>query len=119
MSPTTPPPAAVVGAPRDDDGDLAAIRALTRRRSRIGGALTAAMVTVYFGFLALVAWRPALLATRLHEGLSLGILLGALVIVAAWFLTLVYVRWANAVYDPALHALRDARGHGGGRSGHP
>jgi uncharacterized membrane protein (DUF485 family) len=35
-------------------------------------------------------------------GLSLGILLGALVIVAAWTLTFVYVSWANRVYDPAL-----------------
>ena len=35
------------------------------------------------------------------------ILAGAFVIVAAWALTWVYVRWANHRYDPALHALRD------------
>ena len=43
-------------------------------------------------------------------GLSLGILLGALVIVASWLLTWVYVRWANAHYDPALRALRESAG---------
>ena len=64
------------------------------------------MVLVYFGFIALVAFKPALLGRLLHEGLSLGILLGALVIVAAWLLTFVYVSWANRVYDPALAALR-------------
>ena len=39
-------------------------------------------------------------------GLSLGILLGALVIVASWLLTLVYVRWANIHYDAGLDELR-------------
>ena len=65
------------------------------------------MVCVYFGFIALVAYDAALLATLLHDGLSLGILLGALVIVAAWILTYIYVSWANRVYDPALTALRE------------
>jgi uncharacterized membrane protein (DUF485 family) len=41
-------------------------------------------------------------------GLSLGILLGALVIVASWILTWVYVRWANTVYDPQVRALLDS-----------
>jgi uncharacterized membrane protein (DUF485 family) len=40
-------------------------------------------------------------------GLSLGILLGALVIVAAWVLIWIYVRWANTHYDAAVDALRE------------
>jgi uncharacterized membrane protein (DUF485 family) len=35
-----------------------------------------------------------------------GILLCALVIVAAWVLILVYVRWANRHYDAVVAALR-------------
>ena len=70
--------------------------------------LTAGMVVVYFGFILLVAFQPALLATPLGDGLSVGILLGALVIVSAWGLTWTYVRWANRVYDPALARLRDS-----------
>lgn len=81
-------------------------RKLAAQRWRLAAALTIAMVAVYFGFIGLVAYRPDLLATLLQPGLSLGILLGALVIVAAWLLTYVYVRWANSVYDPALAALR-------------
>jgi uncharacterized membrane protein (DUF485 family) len=84
---------------------LAATRLLAARRWRIAASLTAVMVVVYFGFIALVAYRPALLGTLLTDGLSLGIVLGALVIVAAWLLTFTYVRWANRVYDPALAAL--------------
>lgn len=64
------------------------------------------MVCVYFGFIALVAFKPLLLATPLDAGLTLGIVLGALVIVSAWVLTFVYVVWANRVYDPALAELR-------------
>ena len=84
-----------------------ATRALAARRWRVAATLTALMVCVYFGFIALVAYDAALLATLLHDGLSLGILLGALVIVAAWILTYIYVSWANRVYDPALTALRE------------
>lgn len=83
-----------------------ATKALAAKRWRVAAVLTAGMVVVYFGFIALVAWRPDLLGQLLQEGLSLGIVLGALVIVAAWALTLVYVSWANRTYDPALAALR-------------
>jgi uncharacterized membrane protein (DUF485 family) len=83
-----------------------ATRTLAVQRWRIAATLTVLMVCVYFGFIALVAYDAPLLATLVHEGLSLGIVLGALVIVSAWVLTFVYVSWANRVYDPALAALR-------------
>jgi len=71
--------------------------------------LTGATVLLYFGFIALVAFGRSLLAIQLIPGLSLGILLGALVIVASWILTWIYVRWANAVYDPQVRALESDR----------
>jgi uncharacterized membrane protein (DUF485 family) len=83
-----------------------ATRALAVRRWRIAATLTALMVCVYFGFIALVAFQPKMLGTQIQNGLSIGIVLGALVIVAAWLLTYIYVRWANRTYDPALAALR-------------
>jgi uncharacterized membrane protein (DUF485 family) len=86
------------------------IVALAKRRWMVAATLTALMVFVYFGFIGLVAFRPDLLALHLSAGLTLGIALGALVIVAAWLLTLVYVRWANRIYDPALSRLRSSRG---------
>jgi uncharacterized membrane protein (DUF485 family) len=66
------------------------------------------MILLYFGFIALVAFGRPLLATQVMPGLSLGILLGALVIAASWLLTWVYVRWANDVYDPQVKALMDS-----------
>jgi uncharacterized membrane protein (DUF485 family) len=83
------------------------LEALDRARARVAGALTAAVVVIYFGFILLIAWAKPLLATKLAPGLSLGILLGALVIVLSWLLTLVYVRWANRRYDAALRELRE------------
>ena len=96
------------------DGDVDAheeIRALAAARWRVAILLTAATVAIYFGFVLLIAFDKPLMGRLLVPGLSLGILLGALVIVASWLLTWTYVRWANAKYDPALQSLRD-RGHG-------
>ena len=50
-------------------------------RWRLALMLTIAMMVVYFGFILLVAFNKPLLGTILVPGLSLGILLGALVIV--------------------------------------
>lgn len=85
------------------------LRELDRARWRMALALTSGMVLMYFGFIALVAFGRVLLAVQVWPGLSLGILLGALVIVASWVLTWVYVRWANSVYDPAVRTLMESR----------
>jgi uncharacterized membrane protein (DUF485 family) len=87
----------------DRDAQLARLAAA---RARVAGVLTAAVVVVYFGFILLIAYAKPLLATQLRPGLSLGIALGALVIVLSWLLTWAYVRWANRHYDAALDDLR-------------
>jgi uncharacterized membrane protein (DUF485 family) len=79
---------------------------LAARRDRVAAALTAAMVAIYFGFIALIAWNKPLLGRLLAPGLTLGIVLGAGVIVSAWLLTLVYVRWANRYYDVHIDSMR-------------
>jgi uncharacterized membrane protein (DUF485 family) len=84
------------------------LRDLDRARWRMALALTGATVLLYFGFIALVAFGRSLLAIQLWPGLSLGILLGALVIVTSWILTWIYVHWANTVYDPQVRALMES-----------
>ena len=83
------------------------LKALDDARWRIAIALTVAMMVLYFGFILLVAYAKPLLGRIIVPGLSLGILLGALVIIAAWVLIWIYVRWANTHYDAAIDALRD------------
>lgn len=82
------------------------VRALARARWRIAIALTAIMIAIYFGFIALIAYDKPLLGRLLAPGLTLGIVLGVVVIVSAWLLTLVYVRWANRHYDVHIDTMR-------------
>jgi uncharacterized membrane protein (DUF485 family) len=89
--------------------DDAALRRLSRARWSRALALTGLMLIVYFGFVLLTAYDKPLMTRPLVPGLSVGILLGALVIVSAFVLTGVYVWWTNAHYDPGLRAVRDRR----------
>ena len=89
--------------PEDDKTELEAIAA---KRWKIAVVLTASMFLTYFGFIVLVAYAKPTLGVLVAPGLSWGILLGALVIVLAWVLTGIYVRWANGVYDATLAKLR-------------
>ena len=79
---------------------------LVRRRWQIAITLSVLVVAVYFSFVLLIAFDKALVATLIAPGLSLGILLGALVIVAAWVTTWLYVRWANGHLDQRVRELR-------------
>lgn len=81
------------------------LRELDAARWRVALGLTGAMVILYFGFILLIAYGRPLLALQVVPGLTLGILLGALVIVVSWLLTWVYVRWAAKNYDPKVEAL--------------
>jgi uncharacterized membrane protein (DUF485 family) len=79
---------------------------LAAARWRVAITLTIAMMVVYFGFILLVAFNKPLLATLIGPGLSLGMLLGIVVILAAWVLIWIYVRWANTHYDAAIAGMR-------------
>jgi uncharacterized membrane protein (DUF485 family) len=83
-----------------------ALEIVSASRWRMAITLTVLMMAAYFGFILLVAFDKTLLGTRLAPGLSLGMLLGAGVIVVAWVLTWTYVHWANSHYDRALAELR-------------
>jgi len=80
---------------------------LAAARWKVQVVLTTLMIGMYFGFILLIAYDKPLLARLIAPGLSLGILLGAAVILLSWLLTWVYVRWANTHYDAALDRLRD------------
>lgn len=78
-------------------------------RWRLAVLLTAIMTAAYVGFILLIAFNKPLLGAVLVPGLSLGILLGVLLIVLAWTLILIYVRWTNTHYDHTVAAVRRAR----------
>ena len=68
-------------------------------RWRLAILLTTVMTVIYVGFILLIAFNKPLLGTILIPGLSVGILLGVLVILTAWVLIVIYVQWTNQHYD--------------------
>jgi uncharacterized membrane protein (DUF485 family) len=81
-------------------------KGLVARRWRVSMMLTIALFILYYGFILLVATNRSLLATRVGESTTLGILVGVGVLLFAWVLTAVYVVWANRFYDPEVQRLR-------------
>ena len=90
----------------DDQRDL---KDLSAAQWRLALVLTGVMMAVYFGFILLVAYAKPLLGRLLAPGLSLGTLLGVLVIATAWVVIWIYVAWANGHYDTTVKRLRGNR----------
>lgn len=94
----------------DEEPSEARLRAVVRTRWRLAVVLTGVMTVIYFGFIALVAFDKEDSGALIAGGrVSVGIVLGAAVILVAPILTAFYVRWANRVYDDAVAKLRSKR----------
>ncbi|APW47542.1 DUF485 domain-containing protein [Rhodoferax antarcticus] len=73
---------------------------LKAKRSSFGWTLTWAMMIVYYGFIALIAFDKSFLAQRIGSGVTtIGIPIGFGVIVFTVIITAIYVRRANNEYD--------------------
>lgn len=79
---------------------------LAKKRLTVALVLSVAMIAIYFGFMGLFAFDKPLLGTILMPGLSLCIVLGPLVIISSFVLCLIYVLWANRVFDAGVRELR-------------
>ena len=90
------------GALRLDDPQF---RDLVRRKNALSRLLTSLIFIVYFGFIALMAFAPQTLGARVGAA-TLGIPVGIGIIIFAWILTGVYVRWANGEYDAMVARVR-------------
>ena len=86
--------------------DSPEFKSLVMRRWTINLVLLAALFLTYYGFILLVAYDKPLLAQRIGQFTTLGIPLGAGVIVVGWILTAIYVNWANTKYDPEVERLK-------------
>lgn len=83
------------------------LRRLVRRKWTVSIVLTLGLFAVYYGFILLIAVDKSFLARRIGEHTTLGIPLGAAVIVLSWVLTALYVLWANRSHDREVARLRD------------
>ena len=80
--------------------------ALVARRARLGWTLSAIIFAAFVGYLLLIAFNRAWLATPIGTGvMSLGIPIGLGLILLAILLTGIYVAQANRHYDAQMAAI--------------
>lgn len=74
---------------------------MVKRRGRFAALLSAVVLVAYYGFMMVVAFKPALLRETLSEGsvLTVGMPIGAGIIIVSWLLTGLYVYRANSDFD--------------------
>ncbi|MDR1889964.1 MAG: DUF485 domain-containing protein [Zoogloeaceae bacterium] len=82
-------------------------QSLVQERSAFGWWLTLLLCIVYYGFIMLIAFNKAFLATPLGEGMttSLGIPVGFGVILFSVITTGIYVYRANTKYDAIIRKI--------------
>ena len=84
---------------------------LVRTRSSFGWILTAIMMVVYYGYIALSAFNKEVLSARLGEGvMTVGIPVGFGVIVFTILITGFYVRRANSEFDQLTREIVEEAG---------
>ena len=86
---------------------------LVSERKSLGWTLTIITLVMYYGYIAIVAFAPSLIALPLAGSITLGIVLGVALILASILLTGVYVLRANSEYDDLTSAIVNASKRGG------
>jgi uncharacterized membrane protein (DUF485 family) len=81
-------------------------KALVRKRWNVSIILTILVFIIYYGYILIVAYGKDFLAQKVGEFVNYGIILGVLGIILSWALTVVYIIWANNVYDKEVDALK-------------
>ena len=82
-------------------------RQLLFRRWRMSLSLTAVLFLLYYGYIIVFAVNREFVSRRIGDATTIGIPMGAAVIVGAWVLTAIYVVWANRHYDGEVARLRE------------
>lgn len=74
---------------------------LVKRRTRFATMLSLIVLVAYYTFMMVVAFAPDMLRQPLSEGstLTIGVPVGATIIIVSWLLTGWYVQRANGEFD--------------------
>lgn len=80
-------------------------KTLVSERTRFGWILAILTLVLYYGYIAIVAFSPATIATKVFGVITIGLILGAGLIVASILLTGLYVLRANSRYDQLTQAI--------------
>jgi uncharacterized membrane protein (DUF485 family) len=86
---------------------------LVSERKSFGWTLAIITLVMYYGYIAIVAFAPSIIAAKLFGTITIGIVLGVAIILASILLTGIYVARANAEYDDLTNAIVSASKRGG------
>ncbi len=86
---------------------------LVATRKSFGWTLSIIMLVIYYGFIALVAFAPRVIAIDVAGSITIGLVLGVAIILSAILLTGIYVMRANSQYDDLTKAIVNANATGG------
>ena len=78
---------------------------LVSERKSLGWTLAIITLVMYYGYIAIVAFAPSVIAVPLFGSITVGIVLGVAIIVASILLTGIYVLRANSEYDDLTSAI--------------
>jgi uncharacterized membrane protein (DUF485 family) len=87
-------------------------QSLARQKRTISTILTIVELTLYFGFIALIAFNKPFLSGQISgdSATTIGIPIAVGVILLSWVLTGIYVYWANTSYDALVRRVREKIG---------
>ena len=83
-------------------------RTLVAERKSFGWTLAIITLIAYYGFIAIVAFAPGVIATEVSGDITVGIILGLVLILGSILLTGIYVARANSRYDALTDAIVNA-----------
>ena len=87
---------------------------LVSERKSFGWTLAIITLIAYYGFIAIVAFAPGIIATRVAgSNITVGILIGLGLILGSILLTGIYVLRANSQYDDLTAAIVSTMKSGG------
>ena len=81
-------------------------KALVRKRWSVSITLTILLFVSYYGYILVIAYGREFLSQKVGEYTNWGIIFGVSCILFAWLLTLIYVLWANNVYDKEVDSIK-------------
>ncbi len=90
-----------------EDADF---KSLSSQKNTISVILTILELSIYFGFIALIAFNKPFLASKLSGAITIGIPIAVGTIILSWILTGIYIRWANSRYDTLVKKVKEKLG---------
>ena len=83
-------------------------RSSCRNGNRSAGRWRSSLSFLYYGYIAIVAFAPQMIATKVWGDITIGIIMGVALILLSILLTGIYVLRANSQYDDLTRAIVNA-----------